>query len=116
MAACYSADPDGTVRLPFEPLTGRLVPEVWERWLAWDPVRMAASRGDALRSLRGIWIDAGRSDEFYLDLGADAFRAAIASVGVDDDRVRHELFDGAHGGIEWRYPDALAWLSERLTG
>jgi len=41
MAACYSADPDGTVRLPYDPVTGELVPEIWERWLAWDPVRMA---------------------------------------------------------------------------
>ena len=29
-----------------------LVPEVWERWLAWDPVRMVAKHADALRSLR----------------------------------------------------------------
>ena len=30
MAACYSADEDGTVRLPFDPATSELVPEVWE--------------------------------------------------------------------------------------
>src|SRR2546422_3682327 len=40
MAACYSADDDGTVRLPFDPRTGKLVDEVWQRWLAKDPVRM----------------------------------------------------------------------------
>ena len=33
MAACYSADPDGTIRLPFDPLTSELIPAVWERWL-----------------------------------------------------------------------------------
>jgi hypothetical protein len=115
MAACYSADADGTIRLPFEPLTGRLVPEIWERWLAWDPVRMARDHADALRGLRAIWIDAGRSDEYFLDLGADAFRAELAAIGVPDDRVRHELFDGAHGGLEWRYPEAIGWLTERLA-
>ena len=115
MAACYSADPDGTVRLPFEPSTGRLIPETWERWLAWDPVRMAASRADALRGLRAIWIDAGRSDDFYLDLGADAFRAELVAIGVDDDRLRFELFEGTHSGIDWRYPDAIGWLAERLS-
>src|SRR5207245_998844 len=47
MAACYSADADGTVRLPFDPATSELVPEVWERWLAWDPVRMAPIYADA---------------------------------------------------------------------
>ena len=43
-AACYSADPDGTVRLPFDTATGELIPEIWERWLRWDPVRMARGR------------------------------------------------------------------------
>ncbi len=115
MAACYSADADGTVRLPFEPLTGRLIPEIWERWLAWDPVRMAAERADALRGLGAVWIDAGKRDDFYLDLGADAFRAELAALGVDDERLRFELFDGTHAGIDWRYPEAIGWLADRLA-
>ncbi|HEX2765043.1 MAG TPA: alpha/beta hydrolase-fold protein [Candidatus Limnocylindria bacterium] len=115
MAACYSTDADGTVRLPFDPATGRLVPEVWERWLAWDPVRMVPSRADALRGLRAIWIDAGTSDEYYLDLGAEAFRRELEAIGVTEPVVRFELFPGKHGGIEWRYPQAIGWLAERLS-
>ncbi len=115
MAACYSADADGSVRLPFEPLTGRLVPDVWERWLAWDPVRMVEPHADALRGLRAIWIDAGRSDDFYLDLGAEAFRAELERIGIGEPELRFELFEGTHGGIEWRYADAIAWLAQRLT-
>jgi hypothetical protein len=38
VAAAFSADEDGTVRLPFDLRTGRLVDDVCERWLAWDPV------------------------------------------------------------------------------
>ena len=115
MAACYSADPDGTVQLPFEPTTGRLRPEIWDRWLAWDPVRMAGAHGDALRGMRGIWIDAGRSDDFFLDLGADAFRMELEAIGVGGERLRFELFDGTHSGIDWRYPEAIGWLAERLA-
>lgn len=115
MAACYSADADGTVRLPFDPATGRLVPETWERWLAWDPVRMAPRHATALRGLRGIWIDAGRSDEYYLDLGAEAFRAELEALGIGEPVVHFELFDGKHGGIAWRYPDAIGWLATRLA-
>src|SRR6266581_1745003 len=48
MAACYSADPDGTVRLPFDPATGELIPEIWERWLRMDPVRMVPDHADDL--------------------------------------------------------------------
>lgn len=113
MAACYTADPDGTVRLPFDPATGRLVPEVWERFLAWDPVRMVAARAEALRGMRAIWIDAGSRDEYHLDLGAEAFRRELEAIGVTD--VHFELFDAGHGGIEYRYPLALRYLAERLT-
>jgi len=113
MAACYSTDEDGTVRLPFDAATGRLVDEVWQRWLALDPVRMAPAHTDALRSLRAIYIDSGTRDEWYLDLGAEAFRAALAEVGVTD--VRFELFDATHMGIEYRYPIAIRYLAERLS-
>jgi S-formylglutathione hydrolase FrmB len=115
MAACYSTDADGTVRLPFDPETARLIPDIWERWLAWDPVRMVPERAEAVRGLCAIWIDAGRSDEYFLDLGAEAFRRELALAGVEDDRVRFELFDGAHGGMDWRYPEAIGWLAERLA-
>lgn len=116
VAAAYSADEDGTVRLPFDAY-GRVVPEVWERWLSLDPVMMAAepSFAPALRSLRAVWIDAGTSDEFYLDVGAGAFHDAIRAAGVTDDRIHFELFDAGHGGIEYRYPLALSWLAHRLT-
>jgi hypothetical protein len=30
-------------------------------------------------------------------------------------RVRFELFDGAHGGIEHRYPLSIGWPSRMLT-
>lgn len=113
MSACYSADEDGTVRLPYDPSTGELIPEVWERWLGWDPVRMAARRPDAVRSLKAIYIDAGKRDEYFLDLGAEAFRQALAEAGVTD--VFFELFDAAHGGIEYRYPLGLKYLAERLA-
>jgi S-formylglutathione hydrolase FrmB len=114
MAACYSTDDDGTVRLPFVAETGELVPEVWERWLAWDPVRMAARHADALRGLRGIWIDAGTHDEAFLDLGAEAFRRALVEIGVTTDVV-FELFDAGHGNVEYRYPLALKYLADRLA-
>jgi S-formylglutathione hydrolase FrmB len=114
-AAAYSADDDGTVRLPFDPATGELLPDVWERWLAWDPVRMAPRHAEALRSLRAVWIDAGTRDEYYLDLGAEAFRRALAELGVTVPVVRFELFDATHALIEYRYPLALEYLAEGLA-
>lgn len=117
MAAAYSSNDDGTIDLPFDLETGALRPDVFARWLRFDPVHMARTPAgaDALRGLRGIWIDAGKSDEYFLDLGAAEFRRAVGEAGVADDVVRFELFAGKHGGITWRYPLALAWLVERLS-
>lgn len=115
VAACFSADPDGTPVLPFDPVTGAIRPEVWQRWLDRDPVRMAPQHAEALRSLRAVWIDAGTSDEYFLDLGAQAFRAELAAAGLPDERIHFELFDAGHGGIDHRYPLALAWLADRLA-
>jgi S-formylglutathione hydrolase FrmB len=112
-AAAFSADDDGTVRLPFEVGTGRLVDEVWQRWLAWDPVRMVPRYADALHGLRGIWLDAGTKDDWFLDLGAEAVRRELAAIGIDD--VRFELFDATHSGIDYRYPLSLAFLARRLA-
>lgn len=114
-AACYSADPDGTVRLPFDPDTGALLPEVWDRWLALDPVRMVSAHADAVHAQRAIWIDAGRDDEYFLDLGAEALRRELKAAGVPDSTLHFELFDGKHGSNEFRYPLALRFLAERLA-
>jgi hypothetical protein len=115
VSACFSARDDGTPELPMDPVSGVLRPELWQRWLDWDPVRMVPRYADAVRSLRSVWIDAGTRDEWYLDLGAEAFHAEIRKAGLPADRVRFELFDAGHGAIEYRYPLALAWLAERLA-
>jgi S-formylglutathione hydrolase FrmB len=113
MAACYSANEDGSIDFPFDTRTGRLVPEVWDRWLEWDPVRRAPRHAETLRELRGVWIDSGKDDEYFLDLGATAFRDALEEIGVAE--VRFELFPGRHGNITHRYPLSLAYLAETLA-
>jgi S-formylglutathione hydrolase FrmB len=113
--AAFSAADDGTPQLPFDPRTGELVEDRWQRWLAWDPVRMIDRHADAVRSLDAVWIDAGTRDEWFLDLGAEAFRAGLERVGLPADRVSFELFDATHMAIDYRYPTALAWLAHRLA-
>ncbi|MBO3749072.1 enterochelin esterase [Streptosporangiaceae bacterium NEAU-GS5] len=112
-AASYSSNPDGSVDMPFDDL-GRVVPDVWRRWLEYDPVEMAATHSEALRGLHSIWLDAGRSDEFFLDLGATAMNAALLDAGVEPDRIHYELFEGTHSNLEHRYVMAIKWLSHRL--
>jgi S-formylglutathione hydrolase FrmB len=114
-ASAYSADPDGTVHLPFDQ-PGSYADAVWTRWRENDPVVMAAQApfASALSSLRAVWIDAGDSDEYFLDLGAAAFRRAVEAAGLPPSRLYFELFPAGHAAIEYRYPLAVAWLCQRL--
>ncbi|HEX3785383.1 MAG TPA: alpha/beta hydrolase-fold protein [Pseudonocardiaceae bacterium] len=114
-SAAFSPDQDGRPELPFDAVSGALKPEAWQRWLDWDPVRMAAQHADALRSMRAIWIDAGTHDEASLDLGASAFRQSLAEIGVAEEIIHFEHFDAGHGAIDYRYPLSLAWLAAKIA-
>ena len=50
-----------------------------------------------------------------LDVGAEAFRAALLEAGVSEELIRFELFDATHAGIDYRYPLSLAWLCHRMA-
>jgi S-formylglutathione hydrolase FrmB len=113
-ALCYSPDPGraGRALLPFDEVTAKLNEEVWERWLEWDPVRMAPKHADALAKMKRIYIDAGREDEYFLDLGAQAFAKELDKIGVD---YTLDLFSGKHGGLQYRYPGAIKTLAGALA-
>ncbi|MGA7172084.1 MAG: alpha/beta hydrolase-fold protein [Candidatus Dormiibacterota bacterium] len=113
MAACYSAAVDGTPELPFDPVTGILRPEVWQRWLELDPVRLIATHSDAARSLRAVYLEGGRADEWHLEVCAGAVAATMRQHGVAN--LRFELFDGGHMGIEYRYPISVRYLAEIIS-
>lgn len=114
-AAAFSPGPEGGVELPFDPGTGLLAPAAWARWREHDPVALAAGASEAIRGLRAAWIDAGCDDEYRLDLGATAFRAALLSAGLAPERLHFELFPGGHRGLARRLPLSLAFLAERLA-
>src|SRR5262249_35663875 len=84
-AAAWSPDLDnpGKALIPFDIASAQVDYDVWAQWLEKDPVRMAANYADALRSMRRIYLDAGKSDEFCLDLGAQAFSAELRKLGVE---------------------------------
>ncbi len=109
-AAAYSGG-----ELPFKLDTGEVVTDVFERWLAWDPVRLAGEHTDAASALKAAWIDAGRNDEYRLDLGAVALNDALLATGAPPDAVHFELFDGGHRGINRRFLLSLPFLAERLA-
>ena len=110
-SAAYSRTPE--VRLPYDPATAEVIPELWEQWLEWDYPQLVPRHADALRSLRAIYVDAGTRDEWFLDLTAEWLRRELTKLAVPDLHV--ELFDAGHAEIEYRYPLGLRYLVDRLS-
>jgi enterochelin esterase-like enzyme len=113
MSACYSPNPASPCGfdLPFEFYTGRLRPEVWQRWLEQDPVTMVhiERHAEALRTMKLVYLDCGNRDEYALHYGARIFAGQLAHLGIPH---RHEEFDGGHRSTQFRYDVSLKAISE----
>ena len=113
MSACYSPNPESEwgFDVPFNLETGEIREDVWARWLENDPVMLIEKYFEDLKSMRLLFIDAGTSDEFALDLGARVFVDRLQKHGIDH---IHEEFDGGHFNIKYRENRSFELISERI--
>ena len=115
MASCYTpnaASPTG-FDLPFDEYTGELRANVWQRWLAHDPIELVAQHAGALRSLRLYFLDCGRFDEHHLQYGARIYVQRLQTLGI---MHHYEEFGGGHRNITYRYDVSLQAVSAALVG
>jgi len=111
MSACYS--PNGAdLDLPFDLKTGEIRQEIWEKWIANDPVRLVEKYSENLKSLKLLFIDAGTKDEFALDVGA---RVLCEKLKQHQIHFVHEEFDDGHFNINYRQNRSLELISEHLS-
>jgi S-formylglutathione hydrolase FrmB len=116
MAASYDPDPSKPfgIRLPVDPHTGETINERWSRWLEHDPLRLI-ERDEcraALTSLRGVFIDCGTRDQYYLQYPARVFTRRLGELGIAH---TYEEFDGTHSGIDHRMDRSLPFLYKAVT-
>ncbi len=109
-AAAYSpaAPLEFALYLPFDTGTGAVRRDVFARWLAFDPVEACADKREELARLRLRFLDAGRRDEYALDIGARALAQRMRDVGLD---VVHQEFDDDHRNTGYRYAASLPALA-----
>jgi enterochelin esterase family protein len=119
--ACWSPRPTGPYGygvgfdLPFDLATCERIDEVWERWLAWDPVWVVAKKNglEAMRSMQAIYLDGGLTDEYNLQLGARQIAKRLAAAGIG---FVHEEFEGGHFNVQFRYDRSLAVITNAIGG
>jgi enterochelin esterase family protein len=115
MAAAYSPNvgaPPAYCDLPFDLETGAFDENIWKRWLAWDPLYVLDAHVDALRGMRLVFLDCGREDEFFLELGARCFARRLRDLGIAHE---HEEFEDGHMNISYRMDVSLPKLSNALA-
>jgi S-formylglutathione hydrolase FrmB len=114
MGATYDPDPDAFcgIRMPIDLETCELIPERWQRWLAWDPVVIVDDYADNLRSLAGLYIDCGDTDQFQLVYGARRLHRSLDRLGVVHEYAE---FPDDHTAVDYRMDTSLPFLAKALT-
>jgi hypothetical protein len=114
LAATYDPDPGAyrNVRLPCDPRTARFDDERWANWLRHDPVLAVRENADALRRAKGLWIDCGSRDQYFLHFGARRLSQELALLGIGH---VHEEFDDEHLDVDYRMDRFLPYLARVLS-
>jgi len=113
MAATYDPDPKAPngFRVPFDLETGELIESRWKRWLAHDPIHMVGKHRNALKSLRGIFIDCGWKDQYNIHYGTRILSRELGKAGI---KHVYEEFNDNHSGIDYRMDRSLPFLTRAL--
>ena len=113
MAATYDPDPKAPLgfRIPFNLETGELIAARWKRWLRHDPVLLVARHAQALKSLKGIYVDCGWKDQYHIHYGTRMLSRRLAEAGI---RHRYEEFDDNHSDVDYRMDVSLPFLYRAL--
>ena len=114
MAPCYAPNLENPPLYgdPFFDLeTGALRLDIWEKYLAWDPIRMVDRFAANLKKLGFVQLECGLQDEHGLQWGHRQLARKFAKLGI-----AHELneYPGGHGGHHWRFESRLTRLFEKM--
>jgi enterochelin esterase-like enzyme len=116
MAATYDPDPTAAkgVRLPVDLRTCVLDETAWARWLVHDPVRIVEEESAQanLSSLRGLYIDCGARDQYFIHYGSRQLAERLKQLEIPH---RYDEFDGTHSGINHRMDESLPFLYKALS-
>jgi hypothetical protein len=116
LAMCATYDPDPTapfgIQLPVDPKTCEIIPERWNKWLVWDPVVMAETRGPGLSKLKALYIDCGDIDQYNLVYGARRLHRILDRLDIVH---TYEEFPDNHSSVDYRMDKSLPFLAKALT-
>jgi S-formylglutathione hydrolase FrmB len=106
MASCYSPNPKRK-----DIYTAEIIPEIWRRWLKFDPVCQVSKYKNNLKKLKLIFVDCGKRDEFNLQSGARIYCDKLKKNGI---KYIHQEFNAGHMNIQYRYDTSFQYISKNF--
>lgn len=96
----------------FDLKTGAIIPEIWKKYLACDPIHFIPNHSSKAQKLKFILLDSGKQDEYGLQLGQRQIAEVLKKI-----KVPHEVleYSGGHGGHNWRFGERLKIILGRMA-
>ncbi len=111
MAFCYSPKSELGPVMPIDLKTGIINETIWAEYKKNDPVNFLVSRKENLKKLKGLFLEVGNKDEFYLYYGARQIKTVL-DKSVEN--FYFNEFNGGHFKLSNRHSLALSWLKKQL--
>jgi enterochelin esterase-like enzyme len=114
MAPCYAPNTGNAPLygdLFFDIQTGKIIPEVWEKYLSWDPVRMVEKYLKNIQKLKFILLESGTQDEHGLQWGHRQLGEKLKAHGIP---FSLNEYPGGHSGHHWRFETRVKTLLEKM--
>ena len=109
MAATY--DPQDEIELPFDLNTCEIKPKNWQNWLKHDPVNRVTQHVEALKQLKGLYMDCGFRDQFMIHYGMRRLAKQLDKYAIE---YFYEEFNGTHSNIDYRLDNAMPFLYDKI--
>lgn len=99
---------------PIDMTTGAMLPDVWERWLQFDPLHMIeiSAHQDALQQMNYLFLEVGSFDEYNLAVGARLLHQRWQEFGIAHD---YEEFPDGHSSTSYRFDVSIPKLAQAIS-
>ena len=118
MAPCFAPNLDNPPLygdLFFDLKTGEIIEDIWQKYLAWDPVVMLDKYIDKyidnLKNLSWMHLDAGVNDEYSLQLGQRQIAAKLKQNNINHIITEYK---GGHSGHSYRFVERIGLMLDRM--
>lgn len=114
LAPCYAPNPTkgplfGDVF--FDLRDGQIIPEIWQKYLQWDPIHLVHRHKTTAQKLKFIHLECGLQDEYGMLWGHRRLAKELGSLGIS---YQIDEYPGTHSGHNHRYTSRIKLMLQKM--